>query len=209
MLVNMVLATELSLEAGASSPLREMIPDEIIYKIIGRINGLNSENNPESSMKYAVPIEFVPASSLAVAQYYKENKNFFAKGAFNNRYGGFLVQELELPLFLYGEHDNEERISEFLHVFIHRLYWGDSVCHASLVASIHLKSFRAASSMCLQYEWMKVAPNEWEGGNYQGNRGSYESSIQDLENIFLKSLDERVKVRVEELFPGKYQMRSL
>lgn len=154
-----VLNTELDPVVGVSSELKNLLGEDTVFALIGKITGFESENNPESSVEFTVVSPLVPKNAEEPETVFKEMGVYGQKN-----YWGLTRQTSRIVMKLYGEHENGARLNEFWTVFLFRLLWGDAIPHAALVAREHLKIWRAVGSLYKQFQWMNIPANSMSGG---------------------------------------------
>lgn len=188
---------------GVSSEVKQLLGEDTVYALIGKLSGFDSDNNPEISVRFMVPDALNPVDSLEPELVFKKTGGYFAvqKNQWaQQQLGNVIMQERNLPLRLYGEHDNSARLDEFWKVFVYRLTWGDSIPHAALVAREHLKIWRSASSLQKQFRWMRIPVNSLSGGN-RADTGFADAAVKLFSTRFLDAICSRAQTLMDERYP--------
>lgn len=70
------------------------------------------------------------------------------------------------PHYLFGNHNLDERITMFLIIFMLRLFNGDSIPHAYIVAKRHMNLFGHLNYINFSGYFAQITPNQFTGGRY-------------------------------------------
>jgi len=187
---------------GIASEIKALLGEDTAFALIGKLSGFDSENNPEISIKFSVPTPLLPKRADEPAAVFEQVGGYYTlvRNAYSWSLSVIDIKNRNLPFRLYGEHDNSARLEEFWTVLLYRIYWGDSIPHAALVAREHLKIWRSASSLQKQYNWLRIPVNSLSGGN-RSDTGFADAAVKLFSTRFLDALCARAQTLMEEQYP--------